>query len=135
MIRHATIRNPSILDSPSISSISSSVSAKYVVQTTSFPDSTTNDRKISSTDFRRKYKDFTNQQRSSILSPIVVQKQINQREESPLPIVENPIFQPPPPQKPPRTFEQEHRYDQKVPSSSSSSSHSPIFDLGKFLTV
>ena len=78
----------------------------------------------------------------SIYSPVVVQKQINEREESPLPIVENPLFQQPPPNKPPRTFEHETRYghlptniDQKVPSSTSSSSttsDSPTFDLGKF---
>lgn len=112
VIRHATVRNTSVLDSPSISSTSSSLSSKFVVQTTSFPDY---EKKI-----------FKIPQRSSTYSPIVVQKQLNSREESPLPIVENPLFQQSsPPQKPPRTFQHE---DQKVPSSTSSS---PIFDLGK----
>jgi hypothetical protein len=122
VIRHATIRNSSILDSPpSISSTtSSSLSSKYIVQTTSFPD---NDKQF---DLKRKHIP----QRSSISTPIVVQKQYHKREESPLPIVENPLFKQIPPQKPPRTFQ----HDQKVPSSSSSSSStnpSPTFDLGK----
>ncbi len=68
---------------------------------------------------------------------MIVKKQVHEREESPLPIVENPLFQQSPPRKPPRTFEHDHRYDsktidQKVPSSSSSASDSPTFDLGKF---
>ncbi|CAF4792141.1 unnamed protein product [Rotaria sp. Silwood1] len=150
IIRHATIRNSSRLDSPSISlsSASSSSSAKYIVQTTSFPVSTINDiNKNSSIDFhetfslRRKHKlnstGFQIQQRLSINSPIVVQKLTNEREESPLPIVENPLFQQLPPRKPPRTFEHENRLnyisktiDQNVPSSSSSTSDSPTFDLG-----
>jgi hypothetical protein len=134
VVHHAIIRNSSIPHSPSISSTSSSLSAKYIVQTTSFPDGGTNDRKIPSTTLRRKHSGVQIPQRSSAFSPIVVQKQISQREESPLPIVENPLFKqsPPPPRKPPRTFQHENRYDQKVPSSSSSSSHSPTFDLGNF---
>jgi len=127
VIHHATIRNSSINDSPSISSTSSSLSSKFIVQTTSFPD---NNRKKHSINFQSPHRS------SSIYSPVVVQKQLNKREESPLPIVENPLFQqlsPSPPQKPPRTFQHENRYDQKVPSSSSSSTNSsPIFDLGKF---
>ncbi|CAF5001693.1 unnamed protein product, partial [Rotaria sp. Silwood1] len=150
IIRHAAIRNSSRLDSPSISlsSASSSSSAKYIVQTTSFPVSTINDiNKNPSIDFhetfslRRKHKlnstGFQIQQRLSINSPIVVQKLTNEREESPLPIVENPLFQQLPPRKPPRTFEHENRLnyisktiDQNVPSSSSSTSDSPTFDLG-----
>jgi hypothetical protein len=70
-------------------------------------------------------------------TPIIEQKQINEREESPLPVVENPIYNQMPPKKPPRTFEQENKddcitktIDQKVPSSSSSNSNSPTFDLG-----
>jgi len=126
VIHHATIRNSSIHDSPSVSSTSSSLSSKYIVQTTSFPDN--NNRKKHSLGFQ-------NPHRSSIYSPVVVQKQLNKREESPLPIVENPLFQqlsPSPPQKPPRTFQHENLYDQKVPSSSSSTTNSsPIFDLGK----
>ena len=128
VIRHTTIRPSSIQDSQSVSSnCSSSASAKYTVQTTSFSNSLLNDRKISSTDFRKKYHELSNQQRSTTFSPIVIQKSIEQREQNPLPVVENPLFKPP--QKPPRTF------DQKAPSSSSSSSsssHSPTFDLGKF---
>ncbi|CAF4342555.1 unnamed protein product, partial [Rotaria magnacalcarata] len=75
-------------------------------------------------------------------TPIVVQKSNNDREENPLPTVENPLFHQLPPRKPPRTFQQEQRFnyaskiiDQKVPSSSSSSSStrdSPTFDLGNF---
>jgi hypothetical protein len=129
VIHHPTIRNSSIIDSPSISSTSSSLSSKFIVQTTSFPDD--NNRKKHSISFQSPH-------RSSIYSPVVVQKQLNKREESPLPIVENPLFQklspsPPPPQKPPRTFQHENLYDQKVPSSSSSTTtnSSPIFDLGK----
>jgi hypothetical protein len=57
------------------------------------------------------------------------QKPINDQEESPLPIAENPIYAPLPPKKPPRTFEDNH---QKVPSSSSSNSNSPTFDLGMY---
>jgi hypothetical protein len=70
-------------------------------------------------------------------SPILEQKQSNQREQSPLPTVENAIFDKLPPKKPPRTFQHESRYDQlkkrndqKVPSSSSSNNNSPTFDLG-----
>ncbi|CAF2803273.1 unnamed protein product [Rotaria sp. Silwood2] len=156
IIRHATIRNSSRLDSPSISSASStSSSAKFIVQTTSFPDSTTttttNDIKTNHSidrsetfSLRRNHKlnstnstGFQIQQRLSIHSPIVIQKSINEREESPLPIAENPLFKKLPPRKPPRTFEHENRYnhlpktiDQKVPSLSSSTSDSPTFDLG-----
>jgi len=54
-------------------------------------------------------------------------KQMNDRAESPFSVVENPVYGPLPPKKPPRTFEDEH---QKVPSSSSSNSNSPTFDLG-----
>ena len=152
VIHHTSIRNSSVLNSPSISSTSSSSSAKYMVQTTSFPDSTPNDRKIHLNDLtetgsaaNRKQTlrstsstGFQVQQRSSLYSPIVVQKQAYEREESPLPVVQNPLFQQSPPNKPPRTFEHENRYDylskaidQKVPSSSSSASDSPTFDLGK----
>jgi len=67
--------------------------------------------------------------------PITEQKSINEREESPLPIVENPIYSQLPPKKPPRTFEHKNDRitkptDQKVPSSSSSNSNSPTLDLG-----
>lgn len=124
VVRHTAIRPLSIADSQSVSS------AKYTVQTTSFTNRVLNDQKISSTDFRKKYHELSNQPRSTAFSPIVIQKSIETREQSPLPVVENPLFKPP--QKPPRTF------DQKAPSSassssssSSSSSHSPIFDLGK----
>lgn len=44
-------------------------------------------------------------------------------------------YSPLPPKKPPRTFEAEQQVkiiDQKVPSSTSSNSSSPTFDLGKF---
>jgi hypothetical protein len=77
------------------------------------------------------------QTQSPTFSPIHEQKQINAREDSPLPIAENPIFDKLPPKKPPRTFHHENRYDhvtktndQKVPSSSSSNNTSPTFDLG-----
>ncbi|CAF1610386.1 unnamed protein product [Rotaria magnacalcarata] len=153
IIHHTTTPKPSILDSSSISSTSSSVSSKFIVQTTSFPDSANNDRKTQSIDrretlsLRRKQKldstsstGFPTQQRLSANTPIVVQKSNNDREENPLPTVENPLFHQLPPRKPPRTFQQEQRFnyaskiiDQKVPSSSSSSSStrdSPTFDLG-----
>ena len=153
VIHHAPIRTPSLLDSPSISSTSSSTSAKFVVQTTSFPNSTTNDRnippidRIGTSSLSRQHTTsstgstgFLTQQRSSAYKPVVVQKQLNDREESPLSIVDNPLFQQFPPRKPPRTFQHENRYDyssktidQKVPSSSSSASDSPTFDLGKFI--
>ena len=55
------------------------------------------------------------------------QKPINDREESPLPVVETPNNSSLPPKKPPRTFEDDH---QKVPLSLSSNSNSPTFDLG-----
>jgi hypothetical protein len=145
VVHHATIRNSSVLDSPSISSTSSSSSAKIVVQTTSFPESTTNIH-IETPSLRKKHllsstssTGFQTYQGSSMYKPVVVQKQINDREPSPLPIVENPLFQQSPPRKPPRTFQHENRYDyssktihQTVPSSSSSTSDSPTFDLGKF---
>ncbi|CAF1496114.1 unnamed protein product, partial [Rotaria sordida] len=134
LIRHPTIHNSSKLDS-------SLTSPKYIVQTTSFPDSTINDYNKTFS-LKRKHKfdsiGFQIQQQSPIHTPIVVQKSINQREQSPLPIVENPLFQQLPPRKPPRTFEHENSnnyisktIDQKLPSSSSSStSDSPTFDLG-----
>ena len=136
VIHHTAMRNSSLLDSPSIGSSSSSSSAKFVVQTTSFPESTTT---IETPSLRRKHPlsstnstGFQVQHGSSIYKPVVVQKQVIDREESPLPIVDNPLFQQKPPRKPPRTFQHENRYDQKVPSSSSSASDSPTFDLGKF---
>ncbi|CAF1456154.1 unnamed protein product, partial [Adineta ricciae] len=146
VIRHTSIRNSSVLNSPSISSTSSSSSAKYIVQTTSFPEHTSNNEDRCSS-LNRKHTlrstgstGFQIQRSPSIYSPVLVQKQINDREESPLPVVENPLFQQVPPNKPPRTFEHETRYghlsttiDQKVPSSASSSSttsDSPTFDLG-----
>ncbi|CAF1302318.1 unnamed protein product [Adineta steineri] len=156
VVRHTSIRNPPVLNSPSISSTSSTSSTKFIVQTTSFPDSnnSTNEKLQLNDDdsaekclsLRRKHTlrstsstGFQIQQGgSSTPSPVVVKKQTNEREDSPLPIVENPLFQQhSPPRKPPRTFQHENRYDylsqtidQKVPSSSSSSSDSPTFDLG-----
>ena len=60
------------------------------------------------------------------------------REESPLPVAENPIYRPLPPKKPPRTFEQENKSsllmkakDEQVPSPQSSKTSSPTTDLGK----
>lgn len=152
IVRHPPKRIPSVLDSPSISSTSSSLSSKYIVQTTSFPDSGINDKKTQSMDrretlsLRRQKLDstsstgFQTQQRLCVTTPIVVQKLHNEREQSPLPVVENPLFHQLPPRKPPRTFQHEsHRnspsrvIDQKVPSSSSSTtSDSPTFDLGNF---
>jgi hypothetical protein len=139
--------------------------SSYIVQTTSFPDHTTEkpDRKIRrwnnvhadrvdvvNTPMKpRKYPltstistgfQVNNDQQQSqmkIFTPIIEQKQINEREESPLPVVENPIYNQLPPKKPPRTFEHESTddsitksNDQKVPSSSSSNSNSPTFDIG-----
>lgn len=152
-IHHTTLRTTSAFDSPSMSSASSSSSAKYIVQTTSFPDSNPDDKKIhvnndrvETFSLRRQNKlgstssiGFqTQQQRVSVLTPVVVQKTTNEREESPLPMVENPLFQQVPPRKPPRTFQHENQsnypsetLDQKIPSSSSSTSDSPTFDLGK----
>jgi len=139
--------------------------SSYIVQTTSFPDHTTEkpDRKIRrwnnvhadrvdvvNTPIKpRKYPltstistgfQVNNDQQQSqmkIFTPIIEQKQINEREESPLPVVENPIYNQLPPKKPPRTFEHESTddsitksNDQKVPSSSSSNSNSPTFDIG-----
>jgi len=143
--------------------------SSYIVQTTSFPDSTdgTIDKKIRrwnniSTDRSetinplnksRKYpltstsstgfqvmnlpNQQQQQQKSITFSPIVEQEQGNEREESPLPLATTPLVKHLPPRKPPRTFENEHKYtrvtktnDQKVPSSSSSNSNSPTFDPG-----
>ena len=125
VVRHTIISKSSVPNSPSISSNSSSTSAKFVLQTTSFPTNTN----ISSARLRRKHSNS----RSAVFTPIIVQKQTsNQREQSPLPVVENPLFQQSTfssaPQKPPRTFQ----HDQKVisTSSSSSASHSPTFDIG-----
>ena len=153
IIRQAIVHNSFMPDSPSISSTSSSSPAKYIVQTTSFPNKTTKNRKTYSYDrtdtpcFERKQiltssnpVSFPIQRQLSIHSPVVAQQQNNQRDESPLPIVENPLFQQIPPRKPPRTFEYENRYDhlpeinsRKVASSSSSSTRdSPMLDLGKF---
>jgi hypothetical protein len=153
VIHHTAMRNSSLIDSPSVSSTSSSPapSAKYMVQTTSFPENKQNETKIDRTEapiYRRKYPlsstssagfQIQQQQRSAVYTPILVQKPANEREESPLPTIENPLFHYSPPRKPPRTFEHENRYDhlskivdQKVPSSSSSASDSPTFDLGKF---
>ncbi|UJR22631.1 hypothetical protein I4U23_025672 [Adineta vaga] len=143
VIRHTSIRNSSVLNSPSISSTSSSSSAKYIVQTTSFPEHTSIDEELCSS-LNRKHTlrstsstGFQVPRNSSIYSPVSVQKQVSEREESPLPVVDNPLFQQLAPNKPPRTFEHETRYghlsttlDQKVPSSSTSESDSPTFDLG-----
>lgn len=62
-------------------------------------------------------------------------KSMNEREENSLSAMESPHYSPLPPKKPPRTFQAEHSIktaDQKVPSSTSSNSSSPTFDLGKF---
>jgi hypothetical protein len=73
----------------------------------------------------------------STFTPIPEQKSIHEREESPLPFVDNSLVRQLPPKKPPRTFEQENKYNrlskanhQIVPSSSSSISNSPTYDLG-----
>lgn len=67
-------------------------------------------------------------------SPVTEQS----REQSPLPIANNPIYQPMPPKKPPRTFQQEISHDrrstfidQTVPASSTTAEHSPNSDLGR----
>ncbi len=80
---------------------------------------------------------FNNELPVTSFTPIIEQKPINEREESSLPVVENPIYNQLPPKKPPRTFKQEGKddpiikaTDQKIPSSSSSNSNSPIFDIG-----
>jgi hypothetical protein len=77
------------------------------------------------------------QQKSITFSPIVEQEQGNEREESPLPSAKTPLVTHLPPRKPPRTFENEHKYsrvtktkDQKVPSTSSTNTNSPTFDPG-----
>lgn len=141
----------------------SSNNSSYIVQTTSFPDKTSDkpDRKIRrwnnviterveilNTPIRTRRYPLTStgstgfqmneQLELKNFTPIFQPKQINEREESPLPIVENAIYNHLPPKKPPRTFENENKKqqktkinDQKVPSSSSSnSSNSPTFDLG-----
>lgn len=131
----------------------------YTVQTTSFPDKTNekSDRRIrrwnhvhadrielvntpvrlrkypivstSSTGFQMNEQEEEELQLKTF-TPILDKKLSNERQESPLPMVENPIYAQLPPKKPPRTFQHEKKNDQKVPSSSSSNSNSPTFDIG-----
>lgn len=119
----------------------SSSSGKFIVQTTSFLDTAPTDR-IETPVLRRKYPfgstsstgfQVTPSQRSTLFSPILVQKQVPETDES------SATFSAP--RKPPRTFEHDQGYhslsksiDEKTPlsssSSSSSNSESPTFDLG-----
>lgn len=141
------------------------VSSSYVLQTTSFPQPKQDNVDMRLSQWNKGFVDRTNSydasnsyqklheasssasigfqlvqappehMRNSTFIPI---KELV-REESPLPIAENPLFQPMAPKKPPRTFEQENRYDllskaidQEVPSSCSSQISSPTNDLGEF---
>ena len=165
IVRHGSIRNSSSsyvsMHEPIVPTKPIHTSS-FIVQTTSFPEKTSEktDRKIrrwnnvhtdrtevintpikgrkypltstSSTGFQ--VMDLTNPPEISSSTTRTGEKQRSTREESPMPMVENPIYGPLPPKKPPRTFEDERtvkQIDQKVPSSSSSSTNSPTFDLGK----
>jgi hypothetical protein len=154
-IRNSTSSSSVSIPEP-VSSKKPTSTSSFIVQTTSFPEKTNEkfDRRIrrwnnihvdrtdgidvpmrprrypltstSSTGFQ--VLTSNNETPRSSFTPMDEQKPINDREESPLPVVETPVYPPLPPKKPPRTFEAEH---QKVPSSSSSNnSNSPTFDLG-----
>ncbi|UJR26441.1 hypothetical protein I4U23_007771 [Adineta vaga] len=78
------------------------------------------------------------QLKTAVFDPIIEHKQMDQREESPISVPNDPVFDRLPPKKPPRIFRNENKTarklptnDQKVPTlSSSSDSNSPSFDLG-----
>ena len=149
--RHAVIRNSPLLPSsnyePIIVKPKSISSSAFVVQTTSFPDHSDSkvEKKIRRWNAICAERMNTVETSPSHHQPVLLSPMTStgfqvltmtkddefslmerHREESPLPIAENPIFQPsPPPKKPPRTFEQEnlvdHRsttIDENIPSAS-----------------
>lgn len=126
--------------------------SSFTLQTTTFPEKTNREIRRGNNVYARRIEIPSTPKRPSkypltprtstgfqvsninqLQSSINGQKAIEEHEDIPVSMVENPLYDKLPPKKPPRTFQhkvQRQRADQKVPSSSSSNSNSPTLDLG-----